>query len=335
MLKLKLQYFGHLMPKNWLIGKDPDAGKDWRQEEKGVIEDEMVGGHHWLNGHEFEQAPGVDGGGEAWRAAVHGVAKSQTQPSDWIELSWYISLRPFRIIYDNMEAQVPRGQGEKSQKFGSQSHLVCGKRACRLGWGILGQQVCFTHHGPLSEHFHLRSHLESSSKTSTPAFCNTLCIPDENMHYFAIVPSLQKLLKGRMCLEYLKRYHIYPLMSSQVIWNSGTKAYPYLLDTNNVAFLSHLPLILVQPLKAFCWQDILETSSEVCSMPIEEIHPTPLRLKTLFSARSSLKMEAYFSGPRKVFESARLLQYFLLNEPVVSSPKSNVSLIWKICTSSY
>ena len=40
--------------KNWLTGKDPDAGKDWRQEEKGTTEDEMVGWHHWLNGHEFE-----------------------------------------------------------------------------------------------------------------------------------------------------------------------------------------------------------------------------------------------------------------------------------------
>ena len=40
--------------KNWLIGKDPDAGKDWRWERKGTTEDEMVGWHHWLNGHEFE-----------------------------------------------------------------------------------------------------------------------------------------------------------------------------------------------------------------------------------------------------------------------------------------
>ena len=40
--------------KNWLIGKDPDAGKDWRQKEKGTTEDEMVGWHHWLNGQEFE-----------------------------------------------------------------------------------------------------------------------------------------------------------------------------------------------------------------------------------------------------------------------------------------
>ena len=45
--------------KNWLIWKDPSAGKDWRQEEKGTIEDEMVGWHHWLNGYEFKQALGV------------------------------------------------------------------------------------------------------------------------------------------------------------------------------------------------------------------------------------------------------------------------------------
>ena len=48
--------------KNWLIGKDPDAEKDWRQEEKGTTEDEMVGWNHWLDGHEFKQAPGVGNG---------------------------------------------------------------------------------------------------------------------------------------------------------------------------------------------------------------------------------------------------------------------------------
>ena len=59
MLKLKIQYFGPPDVKNWLIWKDPDAGKDWRREEKGMTEDEMVGWHHQLNRHEFEQAPGV------------------------------------------------------------------------------------------------------------------------------------------------------------------------------------------------------------------------------------------------------------------------------------
>ena len=57
-LKLKFQYPGHLMGKADSLEKDLDAGKDWRQEEKGMTEDKMVGWHHWLNGHEFEQTPG-------------------------------------------------------------------------------------------------------------------------------------------------------------------------------------------------------------------------------------------------------------------------------------
>ena len=71
--------------KNWLIWKDPDIGKDWRQEEKGMTEDEMVGWHHWLDGHEFEQAQELVMDREAWLAAVPVVAKSQTQLSDWTE----------------------------------------------------------------------------------------------------------------------------------------------------------------------------------------------------------------------------------------------------------
>ena len=66
MLKLKLQYFDatpymvNTIPdaKSWFVGKNPDAGKDWGQEEKRTTEDEMVGWHHWLSGHEFEQTPG-------------------------------------------------------------------------------------------------------------------------------------------------------------------------------------------------------------------------------------------------------------------------------------
>ena len=53
--------------KSWLIGKDPDARKDWGQEEKGSTEDEMVGWHHWLNGHEFEKTLGDgEGQGSLW-----------------------------------------------------------------------------------------------------------------------------------------------------------------------------------------------------------------------------------------------------------------------------
>jgi len=51
--------------KSWLIGEDPDAGRDWGQEEKGTTEDERVGWHHWLDGHRFEQAPGEGKGQES------------------------------------------------------------------------------------------------------------------------------------------------------------------------------------------------------------------------------------------------------------------------------
>ena len=69
--------------KSWLIEKDPDAGKDWGQEKKGATEDEMVGWHHRLNGHEFEQSPGDSEDQESLCAAVHGVTKSQTWLSNW------------------------------------------------------------------------------------------------------------------------------------------------------------------------------------------------------------------------------------------------------------
>ena len=69
--------------KNWLIGKDPDAGKDSRQE-KGMTEDEMVGWHHWLDGHEFEQAPGAGDGQESLACCSPWDHKE----SDTTELNW-------------------------------------------------------------------------------------------------------------------------------------------------------------------------------------------------------------------------------------------------------
>ena len=75
--------------KNWLIWKSPDAGKDWRQEEKGTTEDEMVGWHHWLNGHEFEQTVGVgDGQGILAFCSLWGRKESDTTEwLNWTELT--------------------------------------------------------------------------------------------------------------------------------------------------------------------------------------------------------------------------------------------------------
>ena len=99
MLRLKFQYFGisilrnsntlHLLMRRTDSLKDPYGGKDWRWEEKGTTEDEMVGWHHRLNEHESEQTPGDSGGGQGSlvsilsKLAVHLVTKSWTWLSNW------------------------------------------------------------------------------------------------------------------------------------------------------------------------------------------------------------------------------------------------------------
>ena len=71
---------------NWLIGKDSDAGRDWEQEEKGMTEDEMVGWHHWLDGHGFEQVLGVGDGQGGLVCCSPWGRKNWTQLSNWTEL---------------------------------------------------------------------------------------------------------------------------------------------------------------------------------------------------------------------------------------------------------
>jgi len=73
--------------KNWLIGKDPDAGKDWRQEEKGMTEDELVGWHYWLDGHEFEQALGF-GDGQGGLACCSPWGHKYLDMTEWLNWTW-------------------------------------------------------------------------------------------------------------------------------------------------------------------------------------------------------------------------------------------------------
>ena len=89
--------------KNWLTGKNPDAGKDWRQQEKRTTEDEMIGWHHWYNAHEFERAPGVgDGQGSLVCCSQWGCKESDTNEwLNWIELCMSYSLHLLSFDYAN------------------------------------------------------------------------------------------------------------------------------------------------------------------------------------------------------------------------------------------
>ena len=69
--------------KNWLMGKDPGAGKDWGREEKGMTEDEMVGWHCWLNGQEFEQAPGA-GDGQGGQVCCSPWDRKASDKTEWL-----------------------------------------------------------------------------------------------------------------------------------------------------------------------------------------------------------------------------------------------------------
>ena len=84
--------FWPLDAKSWLTGKDPDAREDWRQEEKGTTEKEIVGWHHHLDGHEFEQASGVgDGQGSLVCCSPWGHKEPDTiEWLNWTELNWSV-----------------------------------------------------------------------------------------------------------------------------------------------------------------------------------------------------------------------------------------------------
>ena len=119
--------------KNWLIGEDPDAGKDWRQEEKGTTEDEMVGWHHQFDEHEFEQALQV-GDGQGSLACCSPWSYKEPDTTEWLNwltwentnltTTWYASCHAvwgipywqvcrgwyFVLLCDNSFGDVKKGQ---------------------------------------------------------------------------------------------------------------------------------------------------------------------------------------------------------------------------------
>ena len=112
--------------KSWLIGKDPDAGKNWGQEEEGTTEDEMVGWHHRLNGHEFRWAPGagVGQGGLACCSSWGRKESDTTERLNWTELKTYI--KGNKLIW--------REKGRQSKCNGG-SMMRTALKCYSLGWG--------------------------------------------------------------------------------------------------------------------------------------------------------------------------------------------------------
>ena len=104
--------------KSWLIGKDPDAGKDWGQEEKGTAEDEMVGWHHWPNWLEFEQGLGVgDGQGSLACCSPWGLKESDMTELNWTEGERFISLTSAPISGPASDSRFQKQSLDSSSNF--------------------------------------------------------------------------------------------------------------------------------------------------------------------------------------------------------------------------
>ena len=113
-----LQYFGHMMRRSDSLEKDPDIGQDWRQE-KGTTDDEMVGWHHQLDGHEFEQAPEVGGGQESLMCCSPWDCK-ESDTTQWLNWTELVS-----VLYYNLPGTASHRVWLCSQQIPG-SQICCG-----------------------------------------------------------------------------------------------------------------------------------------------------------------------------------------------------------------
>ena len=156
--------------KNWLTGKDPDAGKDWRWEEKGTIENETVGWHHWLAGHEFEQDLGVgDGQGSLVCCCPWGCKDSDmTGRLNWTEyltgfLWWTHTGKSFSGGSDGKESAcnagdlglIPGWGRSPGERNGSPLQCSCLENSMDRGaWQSTYHGVSKSKTGLSDKHFH-------------------------------------------------------------------------------------------------------------------------------------------------------------------------------------
>ena len=122
--------------KNWLIGKDSDAGRDWGQEEKGMTEDEMAGWHHQLDAHEFKWTPG-DGDGQGGLACCDSWGRGEsdmTERLNWTELNYYSTLST-SVYLSKFPCFHCRGHMEQPKKREFQKYSV------KYSWALLGEQL--------------------------------------------------------------------------------------------------------------------------------------------------------------------------------------------------
>ena len=140
--------------KSWLIRKDPDSGKDWRQEEKGTTEDELVGRHHRLNGHEFGWTPGVgDGQGGLTCCGSWGRKESDaTERLNWTELLQSAWLWPVDALKAVFHAALVRVWGFWVNHSIWDAHLDCSTQKGTQCWEFTLEFLWISRSGARIEH---------------------------------------------------------------------------------------------------------------------------------------------------------------------------------------